>query len=47
MALSCTGEVQVGYQEKFLLGNSGGELVQAARGGGRVTVPGGVVCTWH
>ena len=26
---------------------SGEVLAQAARGGGRVTVPGGVVCTWH
>ena len=36
------GEVQVGYQEKFLLQRSGGALAQAAQGGGGVTIPQGV-----
>ena len=42
MALNCTGDVQVGYEEKFLLRKSGVAVSQAAQGGGGVTVPGGV-----
>ncbi len=42
MALNCTGDVQVGYEEKFLLRKSGAAVAQAAQGGGGVTVPGGV-----
>jgi len=42
MALNCTGDVQVGYEEKFLLRKSGAAVSQAAQGGGGVTVPGGV-----
>ena len=37
-----SGEVQVGYQEKFLLRKSGNALEQAAQGSGGVTIPGGV-----
>ena len=40
MALSCAREVQVGYQEKFLLRKSGNALVQDARGSG-VIIPEG------
>jgi len=36
------GEVQVGYEEEFLLRISGNALATAARGGGAVTIPGGV-----
>ena len=42
MALSCTREIQVGYQEKFLLRKSGEVLEQAAQGSGGVTILGGV-----
>ena len=42
MALNCTGDVQVGYEEKILLRKSGAAVAQAAQGGGGVTVPGGV-----
>ena len=42
MASSCTGKVQVGYQEKILLQKSGEALAQAAQRGGVVTVLGGV-----
>jgi len=36
------GEVQVGHQGKFLLRKSGEALIQAAQGGGGVTIPGSV-----
>ena len=36
------GEVQVGYQEKFLFRKSGEVLAQAAHGGGGVIIPGDV-----
>jgi len=36
------GDVQIGYLEKFLLRKSGAALAQTARGGGAVTIPGGV-----
>ena len=42
MASSYTREVQVGYQETFLLSKSSAAVAQAAQGGGAVTVPGGV-----
>jgi len=37
-----SGEVLVGYRERFLLGRSGEAVAQAAHKGGGVTVPGGV-----
>ena len=40
MASSCTGEVQVGNEEPFLLGKSSQALGRVAQGGGGVTVPG-------
>jgi len=42
MASSCTGEVQVGNEETFLLRKSSQALGGVAQGGGGVTVPGGV-----
>ena len=42
-----SGEAQVGYEEKFILRKSGEALVQAAKGGGGVTVPGGVQEMWR
>ena len=42
MASSCATEVQVRYQEEFLLRESSEAVAQAAQGGGAVTVPGGV-----
>lgn len=36
------GEVQGGYEEKFLLSKSAEALLEAAKGDGGVTVPGGV-----
>ena len=40
-------EVQIRYQEKFLLHQSGDALAQAAQGSGGVTVPGGVQEPWR
>lgn len=40
-------EVQVGYEERFLLNSSGEAVAQAARGGRVVTVPGGVQEPWR
>ena len=42
MAYAATGVVQVVYQEKFILRRSGEAVVQAAQGGGGVTIFGGV-----
>ena len=36
------GGFKVGYLEKVILGKSGEAVAQAAQGGGRVTIPGGV-----
>ena len=35
------GEIQLGFQGKFILRNSGDAVAQAAQGGGGVTTPGG------
>ena len=40
------GDFQVEYLEKILLRKYGEALAQAARGGGGVTVPGGVQELW-
>jgi len=40
-------EVQVGYQEKFLLRRRGEALAQAAQGGGGVTILEGVQEMWR
>ena len=42
MALTCTT-----YWETFHLRKSGSALAQAAQGGGRVTIPGGVPEPWR
>lgn len=42
MALSCTMEVQVGYQDTFLLRKTGEALEQSAQQGDRVTTFPGV-----
>ena len=42
MASIASGEVQIGYQEKFLYCKSGQALDQAAQGSGGVPIPGGV-----
>lgn len=42
VASSCTGEVQVGYEEKFLLRKRCEALEQAAQEGGAVTIPEGI-----
>lgn len=40
------GDIQVGYQEKFLL-RSGWVLAQATQVGGGVTIPAGVTEPWR
>lgn len=37
-----TGEVQVGYKEKFIFRKNGEGLAQVAQGGGGVTIHGAV-----
>ena len=41
------GDVQVGYQETFLLKKSDDALAQAAQGGGGVTIPEDIQETWR